>query len=60
MLYCVFSGEYIIGRFKSKERATRYWVNCCLNNYYANVTMKIMTIEEYKTYMERQIRELKE
>ena len=58
MLYCVLSGKEIIGRFKSKERATHYWASCCLNNYYSNVTMKTMTIEEYKTYTENLLKEL--
>lgn len=60
MLYCVFSGKEIIGRFKSKEHAIHYWESCCLNNHYSNVTMKTMTIEEYKTYMEKLLKELKE
>lgn len=53
MLYCVFSGEEIVGRFKRKEKA----IDCMLGFLFEGIkaTMKPMTKQEYREYMEEQI-----
>ena len=53
MLYCVFSGEEIIGRFKRKEKA----IDCMFDFLFEGmkVIMKPMTKNEYREYMEKQI-----
>lgn len=53
MLYCIFSGEKIIGRFKRKEKA----INCMLDFWFdgMEVTMRSMSKQEYREYMEEQI-----
>ena len=53
MLYCVFSGKEIVGRFKRKEKA----IDCMLSFLFEGikVTMRPMTKKEYREYMEEQI-----
>ncbi len=57
MLYCVFRGKEIIGRFKSKDRAGNYLLDCHSNGI-EKITMHPMTIEEYKEYMKKMLDEI--
>ena len=50
MLYCVFFEKEIIGRFHRKGDAINYLFDCWMNGR-KNVTMRVMTKEEYKNYM---------
>ena len=51
-LYCIFYKEDIIGRFRRKEKAIEYLMDCWLNGM-DNASMKIMTKEEYINYCKK-------
>jgi len=51
-LYCVFKNEEIIGRFIKERSAINYMIDCYSNGI-KELTMKVMTGEEYKKYMEK-------
>ena len=50
MLYCIFFGNEIIGRFRRKEKAINYLIDCWMDGK-EKVTMRSMTKEEYQNYM---------
>lgn len=54
MLYCVFQGKEIIGRFKSKDRAINYLLDCWFDGI-EKVTMRPMTKEKYQEYMKKML-----
>ena len=53
-LYCVFYKKEIIGRFRRKEKAIEYLVDCWHNGM-NHVFMKTMTKEEYEKYCKKMI-----
>lgn len=54
MLYCVFRDKEIIGRFKSRDRAVSYLLDCWSDGI-EKVTMRPMTKEEYQKYMKKML-----
>lgn len=54
MLYCVFRDKEIIGRFKSKDKAISYLLDCWFDGV-EKVTMHPMTKEEYQKYMKKML-----
>ena len=48
-LYCVFLEKELMGRFKNKDRANAYVIDCLSDGI--PVEMKEMTFEEYQKYV---------
>lgn len=54
MLYYVFSGKEIIGRFKSRDKAVSYLLDCWFDGM-EKVKIHPMTEEEYQKYMKKML-----
>lgn len=48
-LYCVFQAEEIIGRFRTKEKAIDYAIDCWFDGR-ENIKVKTLTETEYLNY----------
>lgn len=53
-LYCVFRTEEIIGRFRTKEKAMNYAMDCWFDGY-ENIKVKTLTETEYLNYTKKLI-----
>jgi len=58
LLYCVFYKKEIIGRFRRKEKAINYFMDCKLNGEITNITIKEMSKKEYENYCKKFLEEL--
>lgn len=54
MLYCVFNGKEIIGRFKNRDKAVSYLLDCWFDGI-EKVKMRPMIEEEYQKYMKEML-----
>lgn len=58
LLYCVFYKKEIIGRFLRKEKAINYFLDLKLNGEITDITIKVMSKEEYEDYCKKFLEEL--